>query len=146
MGRNKTISLCFCLLAFIVVFAHSVVPHEHHCHAVVENHIHHFQHCEGLNTYIMKSSPDQHHQTTVLCVPASAAFSQAPAPSLHTTPDRLFDLSDHFRRKSTPDIPHGALRGPPLSSDCFFRSAMPRTAPFPKSSQRLPLTIRQLQK
>lgn len=112
MGRNKTISLCFCLLAFIVVFAHSVVPHEHHCNATVENHIHHFQHCEGLNTYILKGTAAS-PAPAVFCLPFPATVPALMADAPHPSERRLFDFSDHFRRKSAPDIPHGALRGPP---------------------------------
>ncbi len=112
MGRNRTISLIFCLLAFLVVFAHSVIPHEHHCNSSeVENHIHYFRHCEGLNTYVLKNTT---------AAPAPMFSCLAPSESSAFTPDLpevlerlIFDTCDHFRKKSAPDIPHGALRGPP---------------------------------
>lgn len=112
MGRNRTISFIFCLLAFLVVFAHSVIPHEHHCNSSeVENHIHHFQHCEGLNTYVLKSTTAD---------PAPTFQCLAPSEFSAFTPDMpepleklIFDFSDHFRRKSAPDISGATLRGPP---------------------------------
>ena len=113
MGRNKTISFCFCVLAFIVVFAHSLVPHEHHCNGTVENHIHHFQHCEGLNTYILKSQADlQPHTLTAVTIPVIMA--SVPARELsEASGQRLFDFGDHFIRKSSIYVQHGTLRGPP---------------------------------
>lgn len=51
VGNRKILTL-LCFLAFTVVFAHSVVPHEHHCSRPEESHIHHFGNCEQLGTYL----------------------------------------------------------------------------------------------
>ncbi len=115
MGHKRTVSAFFCILAFAVVFAHSVVPHEHHCDEAVERHIHHFQHCEGLNTFVLT------HDSSDLSAGGCALLMAAMLPEILRTDDglrevpgrTLFDLSDHFRAGLRPDIPHGALRGPP---------------------------------
>ncbi len=113
MARSRTISAIFCILAFTVVFAHSVIPHEHHCHELIEKHIHHFQHCEELGTYIVKydtAGSAAHHLLAAAMLPATAetpAVEEFRATSLP-------DFSDPFRVKLSPRIPHGTLRGPPV--------------------------------
>ncbi len=114
MGYRKTLSAAFCTLAFLIVFAHSVVPHEHHCNEQVEEHIHHFQHCEELGTFIIKYDSSASSQSgpilqQVLIACASSDALSAPEAG---TP-RPLDRTDHFRIRLRDCIPHGALRGPP---------------------------------
>ncbi len=115
MGHKGIIPAFFCILAFAVVFAHSVVPHEHHCNEAVERHIHHFQHCEDLDIFVPRLDADDSSRSGCILLTADllpeilrigGAACEAPQRT-------LFDLSDHFRTRLRPDIPHGALRGPP---------------------------------
>ncbi len=113
MGHRKTLSALFCILAFTVVFAHSVVPHEHHCSEAVEQHIHHFQHCEGLNTFVLKQDNPDRFQTGCI-LQAALVRDDSDEIRLPQSSVRLLpDCRDRFRIRACPDIPPGALRGPP---------------------------------
>ncbi len=113
MARSKTISAIFCILAFTIVFAHSVIPHEHHCNELSEKHIHHFQHCEELGTYIIKYDSAGSAAHLLLAAALLPATAEMPATEERSA-ESLQDFSDPFRVKLSPRIPHGALRGPPV--------------------------------
>lgn len=63
MTSRKLITTIFCVLAYTIVFAHSIIPHSHHCSEHNEDHssghIHFFSHCEELNTYLISSDDIQ---------------------------------------------------------------------------------------
>ncbi len=114
MGRSRTLSAAFCALAFLVVFAHSVVPHEHHCDEAVEQHIHHFQHCEELGTFIVKYDGSASSQSSPILQQALPACASSDALSVpEAGKPRPLDSTDHFRIRLRDCLPHGALRGPP---------------------------------
>ena len=112
MARSKTISAIFCILAFTVVFAHSVIPHEHHCNELTEKHIHHFQHCEELGTYILKNDTAGSAAHLLFAAAMLPATAEIPAPTVRSA-ESLPDFSDPFRVKLSPQLPGGSLRGPP---------------------------------
>jgi hypothetical protein len=112
MARSKTISAIFCILAFTVVFAHSVIPHEHHCHELTEKHIHHFQHCEELGTYIIKYDTSGSAAHLLFATATLPATAEIPAPEARSA-EFLQDFSDPFRVRLSPRIHSGSLRGPP---------------------------------
>lgn len=101
-----------CVAAFLAVFAHSVIPHEHHC-TEGASHIHHFSNCESIGTFIVKdtglspSAEDLFPETgdvrdnicEYTCRPHAVLLE--------------LDSSDHFKEHGLPDLPQPSLRGPP---------------------------------
>jgi len=115
MSFKKFIATLMCVLAFTLVFAHSVVPHEHHCLEQHESHIHHFGNCEQLNTYILSDAAfnDVAPEFFSLCY---FTCSEAPTGLLPKAeiPMREFLCSEYFfsdKRVSLP--PLSGRRAPP---------------------------------
>lgn len=125
MGKNKLISL-FCLIAFAMVFAHSIIPHCHHCleqghNPIVEHeqhdeqghsgHHHCTENCEQLDTYILSSGTDVPGQDMnfVELIPAEFIFA-----GLIDKGTKLFyDDRDKFPDHSLSEFSSRSLRAPP---------------------------------
>lgn len=101
-----------CVAAFLAVFAHSVIPHEHHC-TEGASHIHHFSNCESIGTFIVKDtglSPDSDELFPETGDVRDNICEYVFRPA--ATPLRL-DSSDHFKDHGSSDVQPASLRGPP---------------------------------
>lgn len=110
MGKKRLISV-ICLMAFAMVFAHSVIPH---CHCEHHEHMGHFHgpgNCELIDTYIISDS-DEIPQQEIISVdlfPAEAILCDIPEEGGRIS----FDLSDKFPERSASGKPCRGLRAPP---------------------------------
>lgn len=110
MGKKRLISV-ICLMAFAMVFAHSIIPH---CHCEHHAHVGHFQgpdNCELIDTYLISDSdeiPQQDFSSTEL-IPADIVFNGIPDKGSRI----IFDLSDKFPERSASGKPCRGLRAPP---------------------------------
>lgn len=106
MKRRQIVTI-FCFLAYAIVFAHSVIPHSHHCLGIIDHdeheehagHIHDFGHCEGLNTFVISSLNIQTSASiTSLLHSESIAYI---ALNIENHSHKIcFDLESHFRDHS----------------------------------------------
>lgn len=114
MGRKKIISI-LCAMAFAVVFAHSIIPHAHHCHETQRQHIHGFSNCEQLNTFIANESFRILDQTSDEVMPAEPLWLDCSA-SCERLAWKVFpNRSDGFHPTSCTRRGVDALRAPPVA-------------------------------
>lgn len=121
MGRKKLFAF-FCTLVYMVVFAHSVIPHDHHHHCIGEQaeeaehhaseHPHHGS-CEMLDLFLVKDALT--HDEIVFCLgeilpsePLSLKVqdSEIPAESIE---------AEEALSYNAPPLIHSGLRAPPVA-------------------------------
>ena len=115
MGNKRLISI-ICLMAFAMVFAHSVIPHchshEHHeLHHNHEGHVPGPGNCELIDTYLISDSDDipQLSFSSIELIPAEAIVTGLPQENVRI----IFDHRDKFPDKSLPGQTCLGLRAPP---------------------------------
>ena len=110
MGKKRLIAI-ICLVAFAMVFAHSIIPH---CHCEHHEHAGHFQgpgNCELIDTYLISDSDDvpQLDFASIELIPAEAIVTGL----LQENTRIIFDHRDKFPDKSLPGHTGPGLRAPP---------------------------------
>jgi len=109
--KKQTLISIMCLMAFAMVFAHSVIPHchcEHHEHA---GEFHGTGNCELIDTYLISDSDElpQIESNTVELIPAVVLCEELPAEGKRI----IFDLRDKLPDKSMSGLSCRGLRAPP---------------------------------
>lgn len=103
------------MVAFAMVFAHSIIPHCHHCDDY-HSHVGHFHgngNCELIDTYLISDSDDlpQVENCVIELIPAVALCEGLPVEGKRI----IFDLRDKLPDKSLSGLPCQGLRAPPTA-------------------------------
>lgn len=116
-GRHILAAIA-CILAYTLVFAHSVIPHDHHTHcgndpveAADQGNHSHYGSCEELGTFLPEDD-----ECVEVCVSSDVlpSFSVMPAVA-----EATLDTPAEMPREDLPlppSVPYRALRAPPASS------------------------------
>ena len=119
MFRRKIMTLA-CVLAYLVVFAHSAIAHEHHrmclsgaltSESSETHHDPHYGSCETLNTFLLDT--DYANDLVVDCIPVfmpAASLSEVPPQSFSILPVQFLYL-EIFREPLIPGA--NSLMAPP---------------------------------
>ena len=122
MMRKKKIYALLCTLAYLIVFAHSVVPHDHHIHCIGEgaeaeaHHHHGLPHhgsCELLDFFTVSDALSDDEIAVCLgeilpSEPLELEIPSAPTPFFHHRVEAEC-LND------APPLPCWGLRAPPVA-------------------------------